>query len=183
MFIDITENTKKTYKITSPGKYIFYFKNKTCNITFDIACENANVKIYGLYKCTNSDEITLNITQKHSAPNSKSDILIKSILQDKSTFNFTGLINISKNAINSTAHLTNKNLLLSDTAQIITSPQLEVASSNVNCKHSAQTTPLDIEQLNYLITRGISKSDAEQLLVNGFINKIKSIKNRISNIL
>ncbi|HIP50088.1 MAG TPA: SufD family Fe-S cluster assembly protein [Candidatus Pacebacteria bacterium] len=176
MFINITKDNQKIYKITTPGEHIFYFENKTGHIIFDIACENADIKIYGLYQCKDSDKLTLNITQKHSAPNSTSDVLIKSILRDKSTFNFTGLIHIFKNAVNSTAHLTNTNLLLGTDSHVITSPQLEVVPNQVDCEHSAKTIPLDILQLNYIISRGISEESAKQLLINGFISEIKKIK-------
>ncbi|MEA3323460.1 MAG: SufD family Fe-S cluster assembly protein, partial [Patescibacteria group bacterium] len=83
---------KKIYKITKPGDYIFYFENKIGDITFDISCSDANVKIYGLYRGKDTQQFTLNIKQNHTAPNSKSVAIIKSILDDKSTLNITSTI-------------------------------------------------------------------------------------------
>ncbi|MEN8252076.1 MAG: SufD family Fe-S cluster assembly protein [Patescibacteria group bacterium] len=176
MFKNISQEKKKNYKITTPGEYVFYFENKSGDITFDIQCENANVKVFGLYTCKNSENFSLNITQKHSSPNSISEVLIKSILTDSSIFNFTGTIQIPKNSKNSTAHLTNNNLLLDTKSQAITSPQLKVVPSEVDCKHSAKTTPLDAQQLEYIIYRGISKDDAKKLLLNGFTHEITQHK-------
>ncbi|XLQ20440.1 MAG: SufB/SufD family protein [Candidatus Moraniibacteriota bacterium] len=176
MFRDITTDNQEIYKITVPGDYVFYFENKTNNLIFDIQCEDAHVKIYGLYTCKNSDAFNLHITQRHSSPNSISNVLIKSILYDKSNFNFTGVIDILKEAINSTANLENYNLLLSDKAHVITSPQLEVVPNEVNCKHSAKIIPLDTAQLNYMTSRGISIEAAKQLLIDGFTDEILQIK-------
>ncbi len=176
MYKDITNDNQEIYEITKPGEYVFYFENKVGNLSFNIACENIDVKIYGLYQCNNLDKLTLNITQKHSAPNSTSNVLIKSILRDKSTFNFTGTINIKRGAVNSIAHLTNNNLLLSESAHIITNPQLEVIPGEVECTHAATTSPLNQKQINYLETKGLPENNAKQLLINGFINEILQIK-------
>ncbi len=176
MYRDITNDNQEIYKITEPGEYVFYFENKSGNIIFDTTCENADLKIYGLYQCNNLDELTLNITQKHSTPNSTSNVLIKSILRDKSTFNFTGTINIKREAINSIAHLTNSNLLLSESAHVITNPQLEVIPGEVECTHAATTSPLNQKQLNYLQAKGLSENNAKQLLIDGFINEILKLK-------
>jgi len=173
MYKNITNDDQTTYEITKPGEYIFYFENKNGSITFNITCENASVYIYGLYQGKNEDNFILHITQNHTLPNATSQSIIKSVLDDKSIFNFTGTICIGKKAINSIAHLTNHNLLLSKYAHAITKPQLEITPSQVECTHSATTAPLNNKQISYLQSRGLSKKYAKQLLINGFINEIK----------
>ncbi len=176
MYENITNDNQTTYEITKPGEYVFYFENKNGDITFNIACENVNVYIYGLYQEREEDNFTLNITQNHISPNATSRSIIKSVLDDKSTLNFTGTICIDKKATNSIAHLTNHNLLLSKSARAITKPQLEIIPGQVECTHAATTSPLNKNQIYYLMSRGISTKKAEQLLIHGFIAEIKNIK-------
>ena len=178
MYKDITHDNQTTYEITKPGEYIFYFENKNGSITFNITCENASVYIYGLYQGKNEDNFILHITQNHISPNATSQSIIKSVLDDKSTLNFTGTICIDKKAINSIAHLTNHNLLLSKSAHAITKPQLEIIPGQVECTHSAITAPLNKYQLRYLTMRGIKLTNAKQLLIDGFVTKILKIKKR-----
>jgi len=177
MFKNITKDNTKNYKITNAGEYVFYFENKNGNVTFDIRCENADVKIYGLYTDdTNPQKFKLHITQKHTTPNSESTTIIKSTLKNESTLNITSTINIDINGINTNAHFVNKNLLLNDKAQTIVTPQLEVIPGNVSCTHATSTTPLDKYQLQYLVTRGINVETAQQLLIEGFLNEILILK-------
>ncbi len=176
MYKNITNDDQTTYEITKPGEYIFYFENKNGSITFNITCENASVYIYGLYQGKNEDNFILHITQNHISPNATSQSIIKSVLDDKSTLNFTGTICIDKKAINSIAHLTNHNLLLSKSAHAITKPQLEIIPGQVECTHAATTSPLNKKQIYYLMARGISIKEAEQLLIYGFMDEIKNIK-------
>jgi len=178
MFKDISQENKKVYKITKPGDYIFYFENKIGNITFDISCSDANVKIYGLYRGKDTQQFTLNIGQNHIAPNSKSIAIIKSILDNKSILEITSTISIDKKGVDTIAHFTNHNLLLNKNAHTIISPQLEVMPSNVECTHATTTAPLNKKQLQYLSTRGITNTKAKQLLIDGFINEILQIKNK-----
>ena len=173
MFTNISNDTKKTYQITKSGDYIFYFENKIGEVVFDILHPNVNVKVYGLYQTTNTDEFKLSIKQNHTAPNSTSTVFIKSVLKNKSILSITSTISISKEATKTNAHFINHNLLLDKKAHTIISPQLEVIPSNVECTHATITAPLNQEQLDYLIMRGISKHKANELLLNGFINDIQ----------
>ncbi|MGB2691408.1 MAG: SufD family Fe-S cluster assembly protein, partial [Thermodesulfobacteriota bacterium] len=81
------------------------------------------------------------------------------------------------------AKQTNRNLLLSDTAQVDTKPQLEIYADDVKCTHGATIGQMDENALFYLRSRGISKSDARDIIMNAFTNEtfetmaIDSVKN------
>ncbi len=139
-------------------------------------CSDANVKIYGLYRGKNAQKFTLNLTQNHKNPNSKSMTLIKSTLDDKSVLNIKSAISIDKKGDDTIAHFTNHNLLLSKNAHTTISPQLEVIPSDVECTHATTTAPLDKKQLQYLTARGITIAKARQLLIDGFLDEILKIK-------
>ncbi|MCP6768902.1 SufD family Fe-S cluster assembly protein, partial [Klebsiella pneumoniae] len=62
----------------------------------------------------------------------------------------------------------NKNLLLSNTAKVVSVPSLEVLTNSVQCKHGTATSCYNEEQLVYLQSRGIPEQKAKELLLTGF---------------
>jgi len=72
------------------------------------------------------------------------------------------------------AELSNKNLLLTNTAEIYTKPELEIYADDVKCAHGATVAQLDEKASFYLQSRGISAKDAEVMLSFGFINELLS---------
>ena len=70
------------------------------------------------------------------------------------------------------AHLTNRNLLTSNQAEVDTKPELEIYADDVQCSHGATVAQLDASQLHYLRTRGVSEQEARVLLNFGFINEL-----------
>jgi Fe-S cluster assembly protein SufD len=176
MTYTVVNDRKKEYEITTPGKHVFYFENLTTDLTFVITTERADVTIYGLYQGKATDNFSLNISQIHTVPHAKSTTLIKSILYDNAQLHMHGKIRVEQNAVDTEAFLTNTNLLLSKNAHVISMPQLEILPHEVHCAHATQTKPLDQSQLDYLINRGITPHDAQQLLVDGFLQEILQYK-------
>lgn len=172
MYHEITPTTEKSITITQEGVHIFYCHNISTDLTITLAKENAEVLFYGLYTGKNSDDLALNITLHHAAPNTSSTTRVKSVLDENAQFHFTGMIHITKKAHHASAHLTNNNLLLSPQTHVTTLPQLEVIPHEVTCTHAANTLPIDDTQMVYLMSRGLSRQDAQTLIVNGFCDEI-----------
>jgi Fe-S cluster assembly protein SufD len=63
----------------------------------------------------------------------------------------------------------NQALLLSPDAEIDCKPQLEIYADDVKCSHGATVGELDAEQMFYLVSRGIPKSEARTMLVRAFL--------------
>ena len=72
-------------------------------------------------------------------------------------------------AAGSNAALTNRNLLLTTTAEIDTKPELEIYVDDVRCSHGATTGQLDANALFYLQSRGLDLSAARQVLTAAFL--------------
>lgn len=70
------------------------------------------------------------------------------------------------------AHQTNKNLLLSDRAEVDTRPRLEIFADEVSCTHGTAVGQLDPDGLFYLRSRGIPELAARALLISGFANEV-----------
>jgi Fe-S cluster assembly protein SufD len=115
------------------------------------------------------DQRTLQI---HQAPNTKSDLLYKNTLRDKSRTIFSGLIVVDQDAQKTDAYQSNRNLMLSDDAEANSLPGLEIQANDVRCTHGATSSRIDPEQEFYLQSRGIGKAAADELLTFGFFEEV-----------
>ena len=105
-------------------------------------------------------------------PHCPSHEVYKGILSGRAKSVFNGKITVRPDAQKTDAKQTNKALLLSDSASINTKPQLEIFADDVKCTHGAAIGQLDDDQLFYLRARGISESDARNILVHAFAGDI-----------
>lgn len=171
-YYNITQEKEKYYTISSPGRHVFFFRNRTGFLSFTIKKEDAEVYIFGVFDGRGTDRFALTTVQKHVVPRAQSTLLIKSIVRDDARFHYRGLITIEKKAKKTEAHLTNNNLILSNKSFVDTKPQLEILPDDVVCTHAVTTGRLDDEQLYYLRSRGASKKTAEKFLTDGFMRSL-----------
>ena len=108
----------------------------------------------------------------HAVGGGTSNQLIKFVLDDHARGHFIGDLKIAPEAQQVEAHQTNRNLLLSENAEMRTQPQLEIYADDVQATHGASTGQLDESALFYMQQRGISKQKARQLLVGAFMREI-----------
>ena len=102
------------------------------------------------------------------------------MLTGKSRSVFRGLIKISEEAQLTDSYLTNNNILLSDEARADSVPTLEINANDVKASHGATVGNLDKDEIFYLMSRGLTKSSAEKLIINGFFAPVlKSIDSEI----
>jgi Fe-S cluster assembly protein SufD len=132
----------------------------------------ADVKMYSLTVAEESQEFDQRTYQIHNAPNAVSDLLYKNALLDKSRTIFSGLIKVAEGAQQTDAYQTNRNLLLDPTADTNSMPGLEILANDVKCSHGATTGNVDEEELFYMMSRGIPKRAAMQLMVFGFFEEV-----------
>jgi Fe-S cluster assembly protein SufD len=112
--------------------------------------------------------------QYHVAPRTTSTLLSKGAVADRSRSVYTGLIEIEKGAKRTDARQTNHNLLLSPAAHADSVPNLEIRENDVMCAHASSVGPLDELQRWYLESRGVSREDAQRLLIQGFFYEMLS---------
>ena len=110
--------------------------------------------------------------------NCESHELYKGILGGKSTGVFNGKIIVKQPAQKTNAFQSNRNLLLSNDANIYTKPQLEIFADDVKCSHGATSSQIEDSELFYLQARGIGKEVARGLLVYAFAAElVERVKN------
>jgi Fe-S cluster assembly protein SufD len=134
----------------------------------------ANSDMLGLYFGDGDQHFDHNTSQDHVAPNTGSDLLYKGALDDSSRAAFRGIIRVHPGAQGTDAYQTNRNLLLSEEARADSLPNLEIEADDVKCSHGATVSQLDSEALFYLLSRGMSRYQAERLVVVGFLGDVLS---------
>ncbi len=142
------------------------------NITISQLGEGCSTEIYALAFLHGSDSVTTETHVTHAVGGGTSVQLIKFVLDDNSRGRFIGDLKIAPDAQQTEAHQTNRNLLLSETAEMRTQPQLEIYADDVKATHGASTGQLDESALFYMQQRGIDKQKARQLLVNAFMKEV-----------
>lgn len=146
--------------------------NASFAITVNQLGEGCKTEIYALENLHGSDSVTAETHVTHAVGGGTSNQLIKFVLDDNSRGRFIGDLKIAPDAQQTEAHQTNRNLLLSDTAEMRTQPQLEIYADDVKATHGASTGQLDESALFYMQQRGIDKQKARQLLVNAFMKEV-----------
>jgi len=132
----------------------------------------ANSDMLGLYFGDDSQHFDFNTSQDHLVPNTASDLLYKGALDGASRAVFRGIIRVHPGAQKTDAYQTNRNLLLSPHARADSLPNLEIEADDVKCSHGATVGELDAEAKFYLMSRGLSRIQAERLVVMGFLGEV-----------
>jgi Fe-S cluster assembly protein SufD len=130
--------------------------------------------LFGYYHLKGNQHVDNHTNINHIKPNCDSNELFKGILEDKARGVFSGTIYVARDAQKTNAFQSNKNLLLSNQAEIDTKPQLKIFADDVKCSHGATIGELDEESIFYLQQRGIGKTDAEALLRAAFAGEVTS---------
>lgn len=193
--IDVSENANvEFYKIQDAGN-VFNITDNTfvkqaaksiCNVTtfsltggiirnvlqFDVNGERAESHMNGLYLLQNEEHVDNRTLVNHNVANCESFELYKGILGGTSTGVFNGKIVVKQAAQKTNAFQSNRNLMLSNDANIYTKPQLEIFADDVKCSHGATSSQIEDSELFYLQARGIGKTTARGLLVFAFGEEI-----------
>ena len=111
---------------------------------------------------------------RHLAPNTESQQLFKTILEDVSRSSFIGEIYVAKEALKTNAFQLSKSLLLSEKAISYSRPQLQIFADDVKASHGSTVGQIDEEMLFYIQSRGISKADATSMILSSFVEDLLS---------
>ncbi len=130
--------------------------------------ENSECTMNGLYALNGRQHVDNRTCVDHTKPHCSSHQLYKGVLDGHSRGVFGGKIIVRPDAQKTDAFQSNKNLLLSENADINTKPQLEIDANDVKCSHGATIGQIDNEALFYLRSRGIGESEARSLLTYAF---------------
>jgi Fe-S cluster assembly protein SufD len=138
----------------------------------DLAGSGATSRVTGAYFADGEQHLDYDTLQAHLAPNTTSDFAFKGVLRDKATAVWRGMIKVAKDAQRTNAYQENRNLLLSPDAHADSIPGLEILANDVRCTHGATVSQVNRDELFYCMARGLSKEEAQLLIVRGFYQEI-----------
>ncbi|MET0934661.1 MAG: Fe-S cluster assembly protein SufD [Luteibacter sp.] len=137
-------------------------------LTAELAGDRARFDSRGVFALDGRQHIDTQLDVRHNARDTASDALWRGIANGRSRGVFRGAILVAEGADGSDASLSNKNLLLSGSAEIDTKPELEIYADEVKAAHGATIGQLDERSLFYLRSRGIPLAQARSLLTLAF---------------
>jgi Fe-S cluster assembly protein SufD len=155
------------------------------NLGVLLAAEGAECSIDGLALIGGAQLADTHTLIDHATPQGTSRQLHKCIVDGAARAVFNGNIMVRPGAQRTDSSQSSRNLLLSGKARVDTKPQLEIFADDVKCAHGATVGQLDVDEVFYLKSRGLSDTAARNLLTYAFgaevIERIPvaSLRNRL----
>jgi Fe-S cluster assembly protein SufD len=146
-------------------------KGKT-RIQNDLNGQGAASRVTGAYFADGTQHLDYDTFQEHIAPDCESDFHFKGALRDHATAVWRGMIRVEPNAQKTNAYQECRNLMLSPTTHAVPIPGLEILANDVRCTHGATVGRVNREDLFYLMSRGLTRPEAERLIVRGFFQDV-----------
>ena len=150
----------------------FGSKKGKIRIQNDLNGPGATSRVTGAYFADGEQHLDYDTFQEHIAPSTESDFAFKGALRESARAVWRGMIRVEPDAQKTNAYQENRNLLLSSEAHADSIPGLEIMANDVRCTHGATLGRVNREELFYLMARGLSRSEAERLIVRGFFQDV-----------
>ncbi|HKY73950.1 MAG TPA: SufD family Fe-S cluster assembly protein [Patescibacteria group bacterium] len=131
--------------------------------------EGMEVEVVGVFRTKGRERHELSIRIIHKAKRTSAKTVLRGVVEDQSFLKLVGTIVIEKDAQQTNSFLKENVLLLSPDAKAETVPNLEILANDVKCSHAATISQIPEEHLFYLMSRGLTKKQAEQMIVDGFL--------------
>lgn len=151
--------------LSEPGK-------KELTVSFDR--EGGEEEILGIITATTPGDYYLKILVDHKVGKSFGRVMVRGIAKNGARVQVEGMIKIGKDANGVDDFLEMKILLLDEESQAVAEPKLEIEANEVKASHAATVGKIDPEELFYLQSRGLTKKEAEKLIVDGFLSEVVS---------
>jgi Fe-S cluster assembly protein SufB len=134
--------------------------------------ENARTDYVGIAYAGKGQNQDTGCKVYHLAPNTKCNVISKSICKDGGITSYRGLVEIKKGCTNSKASVRCDGLMLDNLSKAKTFPSMEVSENDVEVSHEAAVGKIGEDQLFYLMSRGLSEEEATKMIVAGFIEPV-----------
>jgi Fe-S cluster assembly protein SufB len=105
----------------------------------------------------------------HLAPNTRSRIVSKSVSKDGGRTSYRGHLKVAPGATNVVASVRCDALMLDDTSRSDTYPYIDIQEDDTSMSHEATVGRISQEQVFYLMSRGLTENEAQNLIVQGFL--------------
>ena len=179
--IDSNLDNSYVYHLTNVKSYSnsifenFLFSSGSSFVKNEIHCNLlesfSSCFVNALMFLSNQQHHELKTNINHKNEHCKSSQLVKSVLLDKSNGTYQGKIYVTKDAQKTDGYQLSKALVLSENSAFNSKPELEIYADDVKCSHGSTTGNIDQNSIFYLMSRGLSKEEANKMLIEGFLNE------------
>ncbi len=138
----------------------------------DLIGEGAEVNLRAVAVSSDEHKQTIDVLIVHKAPNTFGNMTNIGIANKKGKIVLNGVEKIEKGMKNANAFQTLKGIITSDEAVIEVNPILLIDEFDVKAGHGATIGKIEEDQLYYLQSRGLTRIEAEKLIINGFLTPI-----------
>jgi Fe-S cluster assembly protein SufD len=164
-------------KIDQDAQINFYsgqFGGKLSRIKTDVMMNglNSSSKNKSVFFANNNQHFDITTNIDHNVKHTTGDTLVKGVLDDSATSVFRGMIKIIDDAQHTDSYLSNHSLILSNNAVSNSIPSLQIDADEVRASHGATIGKPDEEEIFYLMARGLSRKEAERLIILGYFSPI-----------
>ena len=174
--VKVQENTQFVLDFEGFGK------DKTYSLSLIFEKPGIEAEIIGVFKLSDKQMLSLATSAVHRVPQTKCLTSIKGVLQDNARSDYVGKIIIEKKAQQTNSYLEDNVIVVGKNTKNRSEPILEIEADDVKASHGATTGQINPEQVYYLQSRGFTKKEAENMIMEGFLasllNKIKDEKIR-----
>jgi len=137
-----------------------------------LAGKGAKGEVLSLSTAAKGQEQDTGAKMIHAAPNTSSRIISKSIVKDGGVGTFRSLVDMQEGATNASSYVSCDSLILDAQSHARTYPYMRVKEGDSTVEHEATVEKIGEEKIWYLENRGVSKENAESMIVNGFVDPI-----------
>lgn len=160
-------------------------KEKEIDYNIQLKGIGSSLQLLMLLLGKKEDHVKIRINVDHQSRETRSKVIVKGIINDKGSVDFEGMVRIEPGSKGSNAWLAANLLLLSDNAKGRAVPALEILENDVKAGHATTIGKVSDTELFYLMSRGLSKTNARNLIIQGYLNSFVQtfpdgdIKNKI----
>lgn len=144
----------------------------TSHLKVDLLGENAQALVKAVALSSDKHDQVIDVNINHLAPNTYADMENVGIANKYGRVVLNGIAKIHKGMKNSNAFQSLKGIITSDDAILEVNPILLIDEYDVKAGHGATVGKVEPEVLFYLMSRGITKTEAERLVIFGFLQPI-----------
>lgn len=156
-------------------QYIFIVKDGSsysADIELNLKKEGLSCELSVLGRIGKNAAVTIKTTANHLVAGTSCVTNYRVILEEEASSDYTGKIIIRKKASQTNSYLDNKTLVMGEKTKNTTRPILEIENDDVKASHGSTTGRVGEAEIFYLTSRGLARSEAENLIAEGFFENI-----------
>lgn len=131
--------------------------------------EGVEQEFLGVIDGRAAGKYVLTVVAQHNVPRTRGRITVRAVCGAKATIQIKGIIRIGRSAQETDDFLELRVLTLDPTSQAVAEPELEIEANNVKASHAASVGPIDSLQMMYLKSRGLSREEAQDQILSGWL--------------